>query len=170
MKKTTVRDIALIGVCSAILIGLQVAMAPLPNIEVVTLLIIVYTQNLKRKTLYIIYVFAIAEGLIYGFALWWVMYLYVWTILYFIVAALGRIPAASNSDNPVLWALVAGIFGLLFGAMCSLPYFVVLGPAGGLAYIISGVNFDLIHCAGNFVITLLLWKPLSALFKKIIQS
>ena len=67
---------------TALLLVSQVALAFLPNIEVVSLLIIIYTLFFKRKTLYIIYLFALLEGLLYGFGTWWIMYLYVWTILW----------------------------------------------------------------------------------------
>ncbi|MDQ9757401.1 hypothetical protein RFZ45_00270, partial [Acinetobacter baumannii] len=63
----------------------QIALAVLPNIEIVSLLVIVYTLVFERKTIPIIYAFALLEGLVYGFGIWWIMYLYVWTILYAIV-------------------------------------------------------------------------------------
>ena len=78
-------DVILIALLADLLLVFQIAFAFLPNIELVSLLIILYTLHLKRKTLFIIYLFALMEGLIYGFGLWWIMYLYVWTILYFIV-------------------------------------------------------------------------------------
>ena len=58
------RDIAIIGIMSAILITVQVAFAFLPNIELVSLIIIISTLVFKWKTLYIIYIFVLVEGLI----------------------------------------------------------------------------------------------------------
>ena len=79
------KDIVLCGLLAAILFVLQVAFGFLPNIEPVTILILIFTFVLNRKTLLIIYTFALLEGIFYGFGIWWIMYLYVWTILYFIV-------------------------------------------------------------------------------------
>ena len=39
----------------------------------------------RKKTLYIIYIFALLEGLIYGFGIWWIMYLYAWPMLAIVV-------------------------------------------------------------------------------------
>ena len=36
-----------------------------------------------------------------------------------------------------------------------------------LSYWISGLPFDLIHCVGNFVLTLILFKPLYKAMEKL---
>ena len=76
-KKTplSIRDLALMGLFSAILLGVQLAFAFLPNIELVSLLIILYTRHLKYRALPVIYVFVLLEGLIFGFGIWWIIYL-----------------------------------------------------------------------------------------------
>lgn len=111
---------------------LAAALAFLPNIELVSLLVLIYTLVLGRKTLVIIYTFAILEGIFYGFGIWWVMYLYVWTILYAVVRMMRK------NKNIILWAAVNGIFGLLFGAFCALPY----AAAGALCCKTTGGNRD----------------------------
>lgn len=148
------KDIVMVGVLSAILLLSQIAFAFLPNIELISVMIIAFTLMLERKTLYIIYVFALCEGLYYGFGTWWLMYLYVWTILY----ALVRVFRKQTSN--FFWALLAGSFGLMFGALCSIPYFFISGIGGGIAYWISGIPFDLLHGVGNFIITLTVLEPL----------
>ncbi|MEG1181634.1 MAG: hypothetical protein RSD39_06360, partial [Oscillospiraceae bacterium] len=67
---------------------------------------------------------------------------------------------------PLGWAFISGIFGLLFGALCSIPYFFILGINGAIAYFISGLLFDLAHCAGNFAVALLLYKPLHSVIER----
>ena len=37
-----------------------------------------------------------------------------------------------------------------------------------LSYWVSGITFDLVHCAGNFVFTLTLYKPLYKVMEKIL--
>lgn len=162
--RITIKDIALIGLCSAILVAAQVVLSLLPNIELVSLLVILYTRNLKGRTVYIIYVFALLQGLIYGFHIWWVTYLYVWTILFLIARALG------DMDNALAWAIVSGLFGLCFGALTTIPYLFVLGPAGALAYFMSGALFDLVHCGGNFLAALLLYNPLNSVLQKAMRQ
>ena len=75
------RDIALMGMMAAALEAAKFALSFLPNVELVTLLIILYTLYFGKKVLPVIAVFVLLEGCRYGFGLWWVMYLYAWPIL-----------------------------------------------------------------------------------------
>ena len=159
--KLNVRELVLLSLLTALLLVGQVALAFLPNIEVVSILIIIYTLFFKRKTLYIIYLFALLEGLIYGFGIWWIMYLYVWTILWGIAMLLQK------EKSPVIWAFVSGFFGLAFGTLCSVPYFIIGGVGAGLASIVSGLMLDVTHGIGNFVAALVLFRPLYLLFQKV---
>lgn len=157
-----IKDITVIAVSSVILLIAQIAMKHLPNIELVSLFILLFTKHFKSKTLYIIYIFVLVQGLLYGFGLWWVCYTYVWTILYFICLFVRDV------DSPFALAVVLAIFGLLFGVFCSFVYFVTLGPGGAISWIISGFTFDLMHCIGNFIVTLVLFKPLNNAMNKIL--
>lgn len=159
--KLSIKELVLISLLSALLIVVQVGLAFLPNIELVSLLIILYTLFFKKKTLYIIYIFAILEGLIYGFGIWWFMYLYVWTILWGITCFF------KEEKNPVIWAFISGFFGLFFGTLCSVPYFISGGVGLGLSWIASGLMMDIIHGIGNFFVALLLFKPLHTAFQKV---
>ena len=155
------KDIAILAVATTLLLVLQVGLAFLPNIEMVTLLIIIYTLFFRKKTLYIIYTFAILQGVIYGFGLWWLTYLYVWTILYIIVSIF------RDNEKPLFWAIVGGFYGLAFGAMCAVPTIVIGGIGAGIAWWISGMMYDVVHGIGNFVVILILFKPLYMVMKKI---
>jgi energy-coupling factor transport system substrate-specific component len=152
-----IRDIAIIGMMSAILVVVQVAFGFLPNIELVSLLIILFTLTFGRKTLYIIYTFVIVEGIIYGFGIWWFIYLYIWTILFIITTIFHK------KRSMFFWALVSGTYGLSFGALSSIPYFIMGGIPSGIAYWISGIPFDLIHGFFNFIVMLLLYRALYSL-------
>ena len=157
--KHAARDVAVVGVASALMIGCQVGLSFLPNIELVSLLTILYAQFFGRRTIPIIYVFALVEGIIYGFGSWWIIYLYIWTILYFIARRCRRLRSALG------WAVISGLYGLFFGLLCSIPYCFILGFYGGVAYFVQGILSDLVHCAGNFVVALTLYRPLSAVME-----
>jgi energy-coupling factor transport system substrate-specific component len=160
----SVRELVLLALCTALIFGLQVAMAPLPNIEPVTLLIMLYTRMFHRRTLYIIYAFALLEGLLYGFGIWWIMYLYVWTLLWLAVTLLGP------DQHPVVMAVTAGVFGLVFGALCAIPYIFISGIPTAFAWWVAGIPFDLIHGVSNFLIALVLYAPLSRLTDRLMQQ
>lgn len=157
----TVRELAAMSLLGAILYVGQVVLAFLPNIEVVSLLILVYTLVFGRKALMPLYAFVLLEGITYGFGLWWFMYLYVWTVLYGIVRLFHR------NDSLLVWAVICGAYGLSFGALCSLPYLLIGGFGTALAWWTSGLLFDIFHCVGNFVVTLILYRPVKAVLTQI---
>lgn len=155
------RGVATAGAAAAILLVVQVALAGIANIELVSLLVMLYARRLGRRALYAIYVFVLLEGLLYGFHLWWISYLYVWTILASVTWLLRAVQSAA------LLAVISGLFGLCFGALCAIPYLFIGGFSMAAAYWVSGIPFDLAHCVGNFFLCLLLWKPLDSVFEKI---
>ncbi len=150
----TVHEIVLYALLAALLLVVQVALAFLPNIELVSVLLIVYARVMGRKTLIPLYVFVLAEGLLYGFGIWWINYLYIWTILVIAVILLRR------TESVWFWAILSCIYGLCFGTLSAIPYFLIGGMHMGMTYILNGIPFDLLHGAGNFVTTIVLVKPL----------
>lgn len=135
----------------------KLAMSGLANIEPVSLLVMVYAVVLGRRSLYPIYIFVGMDILLYGIQLWNLNYLYVWAVLAF--AAMGM----KSMESPLGWAVLSGAFGLLFGALCAPVQLLVGGPGMAVSWWISGLPFDLAHCAGNFVMALLLLTPLRKL-------
>ncbi len=151
---TTAGEIVIYALLASLLLVVQVSLAFLPNIELVSVLLIVYTRVMGRKTLIPLYVFVLAEGLIYGFGIWWINYLYIWTVLVIAVILLRKI------QSVWFWAVFSCIYGLCFGALSSIPYFFMGGIPMVITYILNGIPFDLLHGGGNFVTTLVLVKPL----------
>lgn len=171
-------SIVILAFLTAILFISQIALSFLPNIEIVSLLIILYTQFFKKKVFLVIYLFALLEGLLYGFGIWWIMYLYVWSILAFIVLFICKIRKNTcaittapllpeQNKTPIFWAIISGFYGLFFGILCAIPYFISGGWAAGFGYWIRGIPFDIIHCIGNFTVTLVLYKPLYYILQKL---
>lgn len=149
------------GVLGALTFALQVVMGPLPNIEPVSLLVMLFAATFGWKALYPVYIFVVMEVLFYGFSLWNVYYLYVWTIL-----AVAAIFMQKNRE-PLAWALLSGVFGLLFGALCGIVDVFIGGFSYAAVKWVSGIPFDLLHCGGNFVIAVLLFAPLRVLLEKL---
>ena len=80
-KKLTIGDIALMGVMVAVIEVCKVALNFLPNIELTSFWIIMFTLLFRWRILFVIPVFILVEGAMYGFGLWWIMYLYAWPLL-----------------------------------------------------------------------------------------
>ena len=142
----------------------KAAMASLPNIHLNAVLIILGAVFFGGRVMYSIVIYIMLEGLIFGFSLWWLSYWYIWPILG-VAAVFMR-----ENRSPLIWAAAAAIHGLCFGALCAMPYLFIGGWEMAFSYWLSGIPFDLSHCAGNFVLTLLLFKPLSAAMERSIKS
>lgn len=145
----------------ALYYAVQVALAPLPNIELVSVLILVTTLTFGVQTLFPVYVFIILEGLTYGFGVWWCVYLYVWPVLCVVVLLLQK------HGSWWLWCAVLALFGLSFGFLCSIPYLFIGGPGMMFAWWVNGLPFDLMHCAGNLAAGIVLYKPLLFCLQKL---
>lgn len=167
-KKITLKELAFFGVYAALIIAFKEFMGALPNIEPVTVMLIVCTCVYGVRALLPAYVFSIIQILLHGFHIWNFMYLYVWALLVLFAVLLlplhrffGKLRCGRAAVlQTALWTAFAALYGLLFGTLCSLPYFFTLGAAGAVSWIISGLAFDITHCIGNAVITALVFYPL----------
>ena len=74
-------ELAVLGLLTALLFGGKLALAWLPNVEPVSLLVIVYTAVLGWRALLPLYAYVLLEVVTWGLNLWSVCYVYVWLIL-----------------------------------------------------------------------------------------
>ena len=147
---------------AALIFASKVALAALPNINLNSLLIILTVVFFGWKSLYTVYVYVMLEGLVFGFSIWWFGYLYVWAILV-VVAMLFR-----KNDSAVIWAVIAGLYGLVFGPLMYLEYFAINGGWEMFFTMwVSGIPYDLAHCGGNLVFTLVLYRPLHKVMERL---
>ncbi len=150
------------GMMVAVIEVCKVAMAGIPNVELTTFWVILFSLYFGNRIFLVIPVFILIEGAMYGFGIWWIMYLYTWPSL----AIFCRLFRKSNSV--ITWSILSSAYGFLYGLLCSIPYFFIGLSSGGLsggltaafAYWIAGIPFDLIHGIGNFVLMLVLYHPM----------
>lgn len=152
--KISTKDIAIMGIMLAIIEAAKFALSFIAGVEVVTLLFILYTLFFDKKMVYVLPAFLIIEGIIGGFGLWWFMYVYTWAILV-IVSYLFR-----KHTSMWFWSVVSGLFGLLFGTLCCPVYFIAFGTETAISWWIAGIPTDIIHGVSNFVLCMILFKPL----------
>ena len=161
MGKVTLREMTLFGVLGAMTFAAKYVMAPLPNIEPVSLMVMLFAVTFGKKAVYPIYLYVLLELLFFGIGVWNLMYLYIWAILA-LAAYLCR-----SMEKPLDWALLSGGFGLLFGLLCA-PVYIFSGGLGfAVSWWASGIPFDLSHAAGNFVIALVLFVPMRKLLTRL---
>lgn len=156
-----IRELVLFGVLGAMTFALKFVMAALPNIEPVTLCLMVYGTVFGYKALYPCYIYVVLEILFFGFGPWNFCYLYIWVIPVILGISLRHI-----RQSPV-WAMVSAVYGLLFGALCGIVDIFIGGFGYAVAKWISGIPFDIAHCLGNFAMALVLFSPLRELLDKL---
>ena len=151
----------LFGVLGALTFAAKYAMSFLPNIEPVSLMVMLFAVVFGRKWVYPVYLYVVMEILFYGISLWNINYLYIWAVLALAAGCMKKM------QHPLGWAILSGAFGLLFGALCGIVDVFIGGFGYAAAKWVSGIPFDIAHCAGNFVIALLLFAPLRKLLEKL---
>ena len=99
LKKEKLTETILLTLLGVLIYVSQVIMAALPNIEIVTLLIILTTRKFGYKAFVSVYIFVGCEVLTYGLSMWVINYLYVWAILCVLILIIKKI------DDAVLYTL-----------------------------------------------------------------
>ncbi len=150
---------------AALIFSVKTALASIPNVNLNALLIILATVYFGWRALYTVGVYILLEGLFFGFSLWWFSYLYIWPLLVVLVMIFRR------NRSPLLWAVLAGVYGLLFGPLMYIGYFAIVGGwRGYIAMWIAGIPYDLIHAVSNFLTVLVLFKPLSRIMDHFLSA
>lgn len=156
------KDVALVGLLAAVITAAKQALSFLPNIEIVTLLFIVFTVTFgAKRALMVSVIFTTLQIAIYGFATWLLVYYFIWPMLIIVSALMKR-----KLKTEYGFAVLAGLYGLTFGLICAVFESFFYGAAYGIAYWVRGIPFDLIHGVSNFITVLLLYRPLCSAFIK----
>ncbi len=157
-----IRRLVLIALLTALLETAKFALNAIANVELITLLVIVLTRKYGgRLMMAVVLLFTLLETLWWGLSIWTATYFYVWPILV-LLAALFR-----KQDTVLFWSILAAFYGLFFGAMCSLTTLVLGGWQAAVAWWIAGIPYDLVHCAANFILCFLLYRPLTGALEHI---
>lgn len=159
-----IRRLVYDSILVSILVVIKEALSFIPNVELVTLLFMVYALNMRIFDLLLIsFVFSLIENILYGFNIYSLCYFVVWGIIV-CVSYLFRYKLTDEYKV----ATLSLTFGLLFDIPFSIPYF-LLGINVGISYLLSGLLFTLVHGISNFIVALLLFKPINSSFKKLCQ-
>lgn len=169
--KLTVSDMAHIGMMVAIIEVCKVVLMGVPNIELTTFWIIMFSIYFRNKVFWAIPVFVLIEGAMFGFHIWWIMYLYMWPSLAFLTRLLKKV------DSVWAYSFLSAMYGLLFGFFCAIPYVVIGTVDGGIknglyagfTWWVAGIPYDLLHGIGNFVFMLILYRPIRNIMNKLPQ-
>lgn len=151
-------ELLITSILGALIFAAKVAMAALPNIEPVTLLLVLSTLCFGASAFISCGIYIVLEGLFYGFSTWWIPYLYAWPLLVLLTLLFRR------RKSPFFWAIFSAVYGFLFGFMFLPVNYFVYGMANNpelvTLYILNDIPFNALHAVGNFVTVLFLLPPL----------
>ncbi len=152
----------------AIMFCSKILMEALPNIHLLGMLTMVYTVVFRKKALIPIYVYVMLNGLFSGFSLWWIPYLYIWTILWAVTMLLPK--NMKKRTACIVYPIVCCLHGLAFGILYAPAQALMFGFdfKQTVAWIAAGLTWDTVHAVGNLAVGMLV-VPLSELLKKILK-
>ena len=167
-RRISVRELALFPMLGSLMFASKIMMEVLPNIHLLGMLVMVYTIAFRTRALIPIYIYVFLNGIFAGFDVWWVPYLYIWTILWALTMLLPR--RMPKVVKCLVYPLVCCLHGLLFGVLYAPAQALMFGLdlRQTVAWVITGLPFDLIHCIGNFAAGILI-LPLSELLQRLMK-
>ena len=158
--KLKIKEIVVFSMLGALMFAIKLVMEPLPNIHLVGVVITAITLVYRVKALYPIYIFVVLFGLYYGFSVWWIPYIYVWTVLWGMVMVLPkRIP---KKVQPFVYAGICGLHGFLYGTLYAPFQAIAFGYTfkQTLTWISFGIPFDITHGVSNIICGLIMILPI----------
>ncbi len=141
----------------------KIVMDALPNIHLLAMFISLFTIVFRKKALYPIYIFAFVTGAMNGFGVWWLAYLYTWTVLWALIMLIPK--------NPPKWVyfsvipIICAVHGFAYGTMCAPveAFLHRLSFKETLLWISGGLYFDMIHGISNFAMSFLVYPLVETL-------
>ncbi len=144
-------ELALMPLFGTVMFLSKLLMDALPNVHLIAMFIVLFTVLFRAKALISIYIFVFLTGIYGGFGVWWVPYLYIWTILWGVVMLLPRNMKPMTAS--VVYIVICGLHGFLYGVLYA-PFQAFafgLDFKGTVAWIIAGLYFDVIHGLSNLI-------------------
>lgn len=141
----------------------KVIMEILPNVHLLGVFVVAITVAYRKKALYPIYIYVFLNGLFSGFSMWWIPYIYIWTLLWGAVMLLPKnIPTKAR---PIIYMSVCALHGFLFGTLYAPAQAIMFGLdfKATVAWIATGLPWDFVHGVSNFFCGILICPIISVL-------
>ncbi len=167
--KLTIRELTVFSMLGTLMYISKIVMEALPNIHLLGTFTVAFTVVYRWKALYPIYIYVLLNGIFAGFSMWWMPYLYIWTILWGIVMLLPkRMP---KMVQVIVYAAVNALHGYAFGIMYAPANAIMfhLNFEKTVAWVVAGLPFDIMHGTGNVVCGFLI-VPIVMILRKMEQS
>lgn len=163
--KINLKELATFAMLSAIMLISKLLLEAIPNFHLIAVFTVAMTAVYRQKALYPIYLYVFLQGVVGGFGLWWIPYLYIWAVLWGATMLLPQ--NMKKITATAVYTLVCALHGLLYGTIYAPAQALLFGLdfKGMVTWIISGLPFDLIHAAHNAVLGAVLIMPIILVLK-----
>jgi len=163
--KLTTKELTLFAMLGTLMYASKMIMEMFPNIHLLGVFTIAFTIVYRKKALYPIYIYVLLNGLFAGFSMWWIPYLYIWTILWGITMLLPK--KLPKKWAPLVYMIVCSLHGFLYGTLYAPAQALMFGFdfKTTIAWIIAGIPFDIIHGISNFFCGMLI-VPIVTVLRK----
>ena len=153
---------------AALMFASKILMEALPNIHLLGMFTVMLTVVFRARALIPIYLYVFINGLFAGFDVWWIPYLYIWTILWGMTMLVPK--NISPALGAVIYPLLCGLHGFAFGILYSpaQAFFSGFNFEQTVVWVTAGIPYDIIHGVSNLASGLLV-LPLSMLVKKLLR-
>jgi len=163
--KLSTREVTIFGMLGALMYASKIIMEVAPNIHLLGVFTIALTVVYRKKALYPIYTYVLLNGLLSGFATWWIPYLYLWTVLWGVTMLIPQ--TMPKIIKPLVYMSINAVHGFLFGILYAPAQAILYGLnlKSMLAWIAAGLPFDFIHGISNFFCGMLIVPIIKILLK-----
>ncbi len=168
-SKISLFELVLFSMFGALMFVSKIIMQAIPNVHLLGMFIMVLTLVFRYKAIIPIYIYIFLDGLFTGFAPWWIPYLYIWDILFLMTLALPK--NMSKKISMIVYPIICALYGLLFGTLYAPSQAILfnLDFKGTIAWIITGLRYDIIHAVSNFAFGLLVY-PISNILSLFLKN
>ena len=173
MKKSLwTKDIVLTALAAALLSAGKQALASIPNVEVVTLLIMLYAACFKPQIAFIATgVFIVIECFIWGIHTWVLAYIIHWNFVAFATFLLARV---FKVKNRFIYLAFTIIVTACFGVLTTLIDAIIGAGRSTRTFshifvvtYVRGIYFYIVHVVGNAAFNIVLFSPMRTLLDKL---
>ncbi len=167
--KFTIKDLVVISISTAIIFVQQMAFAVLPNIQLTTLLIVLYSKVLGfRKTTIIIIIHVIVYNILSIFGAINPAYLpfmiFAWMLIPILLSTVFK-----KVNSSLFLAIIGLVFGFVYGWILVIPaVFVTKSPF--IPYLIADIPFEIMMAVSNFITIYLFYDRLNLVFRGLLDD
>lgn len=167
-----VKDFAIIGVYTALLIGGQFALSFVAGVEVVTVLLLTFAYRFGfRRSLILVNAFCVLRCFIFGFFPTVIILYFIYYNLFVLLFAFigkrfkGKLTVVKLIVIVCLAALSNACFTILDDIIT--PLFYSFDPTAAKAYFVASLYTMATHVANTIITVSILFPPLNAVFNKL---